>query len=279
MILDRVTHAGWLSNTWLLADDRGGSAVLVDAGGPADEVLALVRAHDVRVTHVLLTHHHGDHAGEAAFLARETGALIGAHRLEVPLLRGRVDVALEDGETIRSGALEVRVLHIPGHTAGQAAYLARAGSPGPAGDSGRAGGSGRAGDLARAGSRASGEPAICFTGDTLFRGSVGSTTAPGHTTFADLRRSIVERLMALPDEVRVAPGHADPTTIGDERAGNPFVRVMLGLEAGGSAEAMYDGRAVRLVVMAGDYDGGTKAWVRYEDGTEATVPGSRIRTK
>jgi hydroxyacylglutathione hydrolase len=257
MILDRVTHSGWLSNTWLLADARGGSAVLIDAGGPADEVLALVRAHDVRVTHVLLTHHHGDHAGEAAFLARETGALIGAHRLEVPLLRGRVDVALEDGETIRSGALEVRVLHIPGHTAGQAAYLARAGSPG----------------------RAGGEPAICFTGDTLFRGSVGSTAAPGHTTFADLRRSIVERLMALPDEVRVAPGHADPTTIGDERAGNPFVRVMLGLDADGSAEAMYDGRAVRLVVMAGDYDGGTKAWVRYEDGTEATVPGSRIRTK
>jgi len=258
MILERVEHPRWLSNTWLLADGEGGAAVLVDAGGPAAAVRDLVARVRARVSHILLTHHHVDHAGEAADLARATGAVVCAHRLEMPLLGGGVARPLDDGEVLRSGGLEVRVLHIPGHTAGQAAFLAApAGGPVGPGD-------------ARG-------PAVVFTGDTLFRGSVGSTTAPGHTTFADLRRSIAGRLMTLPDAVTVAPGHAAPTTIGAERAGNPFVRVMLGLEAEGTGTAEYSGRAARLVVWGRDYDGGHKAWVRFADGDEATVPGSRVR--
>jgi len=252
MILERVEHPGWLSNTWLLAEGEGGAAILVDAGGPAAAVLELIARVRARVGQILLTHHHVDHAGEAAFLARATGAVVCAHRLEMPLLGGGVVRPLDDGEVLRSGDLEVRVLHIPGHTAGQAAFAA---GPEP-----RAGG-----------------PEVVFTGDTLFRGSVGSTTAPGHTTFADLRRSIATRLMTLPDDVRVAPGHAAPTTIGAERAGNPFVRVMLGLDPEGMESATYAGREVRLVVWGRDYDGGHKAWVRFDDGQEATVPGSRVR--
>jgi len=252
MILERVEHPRWLSNTWLVADREGGEGFLVDAGGPREEVLALVQRHAVRVRRILLTHHHHDHSGEAAALARETGAAVAAHRLEIPLLGGDVGIeALDDGAVLRCGAgLEARLLHIPGHTAGQAAFLA--------GVEGRA---------------------VVFTGDTLFRGSVGSTTAPGHTTFADLRRSIAGRLMALGDDVRVAPGHAAPTTIGAERAGNQFVRVMLGLDPEGGERAEYDGRAVRLVVWESDYDGGHKAWVRFDDGGEATVPGSRVRRR
>lgn len=252
MILERFEHPRWLSNTWLLAGGDGGAALLVDAGGPAAAVLELVARVGARVGHILLTHHHVDHAGEAAFLARETGAVVHAHRLEVPLLGGAAVRPLDDDEVLRVGGLEVRVLHIPGHTAGQAAFLAR--SDGDAADTG-----------------------VVFTGDTLFRGSVGSTTAPGHTTFADLRRSIVSRLMTLPDGVRVAPGHAAPTTIGAERRDNPFVRVMLGLEPEGTGTATYSGRAVRLVVWGSDYDGGHKAWVRFDDGREATVPGSQVR--
>ena len=250
MILERVEHPRWLSNTWLVADREGGEGFVVDAGGPREEVLEMVRRHAVRVRRILLTHHHHDHSGEAAALARATGASVAAHRLEIPLLGGDgAFEALEDGEVLRCGSgLEARLLHIPGHTAGQAAFLA---GPAPG--------------------------AVVFTGDTLFRGSVGSTTAPGHTTFADLRRSIAGRLLALGDEVRVAPGHAAPTTIGAERAGNPFVRVMLGLEPEGQERAEYDGRAVRLVVWGSDYDGGHKAWVRFDDGAEATVPGSRVR--
>jgi glyoxylase-like metal-dependent hydrolase (beta-lactamase superfamily II) len=259
VILERVEHPRWLSNTWLLADREGGEGFLIDAGGPREEALAIVRRHGIRVRRILLTHHHFDHAGEAAALARATGAEVAAHRLEIPLLGGTAARPLEDGDVLRCGDdLEVRVLHIPGHTAGQAAFLV-----------GTAGGAGDPGDRAAR--------TVVFTGDTLFRGSVGSTTAPGHTTFADLRRSIAGRLMALADDVDVAPGHAAPTTIGAERAGNPFVRTMLGLEPEGAETAEYDGRPVRLVVWGGDYDGGHKAWVRFADGAEATVPGSRVR--
>lgn len=243
MRLERITHPAWLSNSWLVADREGGTAAIVDAGGPAEPLLAMAGAWRVRVTHLLLTHHHVDHTACAVAIARATGAAVCAHRLEAPLIEG-VDRVLEDGEAIDAGGLEIRVLHIPGHTAGQAAYVV--------------------------------DGAVCFTGDTLFRGSVGSTTAPGHTTFADLRRSLLERLLALPDATRIAPGHADPTTVGEERAGNPFLRVMLGQEPEGEAKARCGGQEVRLVVWARDYDGGHKAWVRFPGGEEATVPGSRV---
>ena len=108
------------------------------------------------------------------------------------------------------------------------------------------------------------------------RFSVGSTTAPGHTTFADLRSSLIDRLLALPDATRVAPGHSDPSTIGEERAHNPFLRVLLGLAPEGDATARYAGEEVRLVVWARDYDGGYKAWIRLPNGEEATVPGSLV---
>jgi hydroxyacylglutathione hydrolase len=256
MILERVSHPRWLSNTWLVARREGGEGILVDAGGPAEPVLDLVRRHGVRVTHLLNTHHHHDHTCENGVLRRSTGARLLAHRLEAPLIVG-LDATLEDDARIETGGLSVRVLHIPGHTAGQAAFLVS--------DIDRADGHGHAR-----------EPAVCFTGDTLFRGSVGSTTAPGHTTFADLRRSLVDRLLSLPDATLVAPGHAEPSTIGDERARNPFLRVMLGLDPEGGETARYAGRDVRLVVWARDYDGGHKAWVRDRERGDDTVPGSLV---
>jgi len=256
MILDRVSHPQWLSNTWLAAGREGGEGILVDAGGPAEPVLDLVRRHRVRVTHLLNTHHHHDHTCENGALRRATGARLLAHRLEAPLIDG-LDATLEDDERFETGGLSVRVLHIPGHTAGQAAYVVS-----------------RVDDADKRGHAS--EPAVCFTGDTLFRASVGSTTAPGHTTFADLRRSLVDRLLALPDATIVAPGHAEPTTIGDERARNPFLRVMLGADKEGSETARHAGREVRLIVWARDYDGGHKAWVRDQDRGDDTVPGSRV---
>jgi glyoxylase-like metal-dependent hydrolase (beta-lactamase superfamily II) len=243
MLLDRVSHPAWLSNSWLVADREGGSAIVVDCGGPVEPILAKLDAWRVRTTHLLLTHHHHDHTAVSAALVRATGARILTHRLEARFV-GRVDQTLEDGDVITAGALNVRVLHIPGHTAGQAAFLV--------------------------------DDMLCFTGDTLFRGSVGSTTAPGHTTFADLRHSLVQRLLALPDSTRIAPGHAEPTTVGEERRSNPFLRVMLGLAARGDMPGRRQGLEVRIVVWARDYDGGYKAWVRFPDGEEATVPGSSV---
>lgn len=243
LILERVEHPEWLSNTYLVAEGEGGAAILIDSGGPVEPLMAAIRTRRLRVTHLLNTHHHGDHIAENARLKRETGARLCAHRLDAPEIKG-IDETLEDGQVIGSGGLEVRVLHIPGHTAGQAAFVVN--------------------------------DQICFTADTLFRGSVGSTTAAGHTTFEDLRRSLVDRLLALPDSMQVAPGHAGPTTIGEERERNPFLRVMRGVDTEGTERARFAGKEVRLIVWARDYDNGFKAWVRFPDGRDEIVPGSRV---
>jgi len=253
MILERVEHPRWLSNTWIAAAAEGGAGVLVDAGGPAAPVLDLVRQKRLRITHILLTHHHGDHVAERASLAAATGAEVVAHPLEAARLGG-VDREVGDRDVVAAGPLRVEAMHIPGHTDGQTAWLLT-------------------------GENRAGAPAVCFTGDTLFRGAIGSTTAPGHTDFQDLKRSLVERLLALPDEVRVAPGHSEPTSIGEERAANPFLRVLLGADAEGEGRGRFDGVDVRVIVEARDYDGGTKAWIRFRDGRDATVPGSRLSAR
>lgn len=244
MILERIEHPGWLSNTWVAAPREGEDAVIVDAGGPAGPVLDLVHRHRLAVVHILLTHHHGDHVAERDALRRATGARVVAHPLEARRLGG-ADLEVGDGAVIEAGSMRVRALHIPGHTDGQTAWLL--------------------------------DDAVCFTGDTLFRGSIGSTTAPGHTDFADLKRSLLDRLMTLRDEVIVAPGHSEPTTIGAERRGNPFLRVLLGSDPEGDRRGRFDGDPVRVIVEARDYDGGTKAWVRLPGGADATIPGSRLR--
>ena len=244
MNIFRVEDPGWLSNAYLVTDEPGGHGVVIDTGAPVERLIAEAERLKVRVPWILGTHFHHDHVAGNEALARRFGAGIGVHRLDAARVPG-VTRALEDGDVIRAGKLEVRVLHIPGHTAGQAAFLVGEGD--------------------------------VFTGDTLFRRSVGGTVASGASGFADLWRSLMERLLALPDDVRVHPGHTLPTTIGEERRENPFLRVMLGVDPPGLGRCVAMGRPATLIVHARDYDGGTKAWVRFDDdGTEATVPGSRV---
>jgi hydroxyacylglutathione hydrolase len=110
-----------------------------------------------------------------------------------------------------------------------------------------------------------------FTGDTLFKDSVGGGD------FEQIRRSVMDVLMKLPREARVLPGHTDETTIGREWEENPFVRVWRGEEAEGSELCRVNGEDATLVVWSPDYDGGGKAWVRFDDGRDAIVGGSRIQ--
>jgi len=109
-----------------------------------------------------------------------------------------------------------------------------------------------------------------FTGDTLFKDAVGG----GDPTL--VRSSVMDVLMALPDHVRVLPGHTDQTTIGRERESNPFVRVWRGAEQEGTERVHVGGREATLVVWSPDYDGKGKAWVRFDDGSDAIVGGSRV---
>jgi len=111
---------------------------------------------------------------------------------------------------------------------------------------------------------------VVFTGDTLFKDAVGGGD------LAQVRASVMDVFMALPDETRVLPGHTDETTIGRERAANPFVQVWSGAAPEGGERVRVDGRDATLVVWSPDYDGKGKAWVRFDDGDDAIVGGSRV---
>jgi hydroxyacylglutathione hydrolase len=151
---------------------------------------------------------------------------------------------LSDGAVLTAGELEIRALQTPGHAQEHLAFLV--------------GGT------------------DCFTGDVLFRRTVGGTVGGGETGFHDLKRSIMDRLLALPPDTRVHPGHREPTTIGEEWEENPFVRVWRGLDPEGSETCRAGDRDATLVLWAPDYDGGHKAWVRFGEGEDAIVGGSRV---
>jgi glyoxylase-like metal-dependent hydrolase (beta-lactamase superfamily II) len=109
-----------------------------------------------------------------------------------------------------------------------------------------------------------------FTGDTLFKDAVGGGK------LEQVRSSVMDVFMALPDSTRVLPGHTDETTIGRERAENPFVRVWTGAAPEGTERVRVGGRDATLVVWSPDYDGKGQAWVRFDDGEDAIVGGSRV---
>jgi hydroxyacylglutathione hydrolase len=244
MIVERSMHPDWLSNTYLVAAGAGGEGFLVDAGGPVRPLLEQADANDIAVTHVLLTHHHHDHVAELGAVKRrfpEAQVLI--HPDERELVDG-VTGDLNPGDELTIAGLTVRALHTPGHTRGMISLLVD-------------------GDV--------------FTGDTLFKGSVGGVRAPGHTTYADLKRSIMDVLLELPPETTIRPGHTDPTTVADERENNAFVRVWRGLDPEGSEQCTAMGEPATLVLLGDDYDGGHKAWVRWPDGADDIVPGSQVQ--
>jgi glyoxylase-like metal-dependent hydrolase (beta-lactamase superfamily II) len=244
VIVERSMHPEWLSNAYLVGDEPGGHAVVIDAGGPSAPLVEAAERHELTVTHLLLTHHHADHVAENHVYQERFRVEIRAHPLEAERLLD-VDRAIEPGELLEVGGLRIDGLHTPGHTAGMLAF--------------------RVND------------AELFTGDTLFKGSVGGVRAPGSTSFEDLRASVMEVLMALPPETSVRPGHTDPTTIGEEWERNAFVRVWRGLDPEGDEDCRVGEEEATLVLWAPDYDGGHKAWVRWrESGRDDIVPGSLV---
>ncbi|MCL2430684.1 MAG: MBL fold metallo-hydrolase [Alphaproteobacteria bacterium] len=272
MIVERSLHPQFVSNTYLVADGEGGPGFLVDAGGPVAPLIEAAERLGVQPTHLLLTHHHYDHVCETAELLERWPALtVMIHPLEfAALLSGgampeRLEVRpLEAGETLELGELEVRPLRTPGHTAGMLSLLVS-----PRGQRARPGAGAGPGGF-------EGGEAVVFTGDTLFKGSVGGVRAPGHTTYADLRDSIMGTLMELPPETIVYPGHTDATTVAREWELNAFIRIWRGLDAEGDEPCAALGEPARLILLGDDYDGGKKAWVRWPDGKDDIVPGSRV---
>ena len=141
-------------------------------------------------------------------------------------------------EALRVGGLDVEAIPTPGHSDDMVAFVVN------------------------------GE--AVFTGDTLFKDSVGGGD------FEAVRRAVMEVFMALPHELRVLPGHTDETTIGREWEQNPFVRVWRGAQPEGTERCRVSGQDATLIVWSPDYDGKGKAWVRFDDGRDAIVGGSRV---
>jgi hydroxyacylglutathione hydrolase len=284
MIVECATHPRFLSNTYLVADGAGGPAFFVDAGGPVEGLIATAERLGLEPTHVLLTHHHFDHVSEVGTLReRWPGLEVLIHPLERELLDGIAADTVEAGEMLDFGALEVRPLHTPGHTAGMLSFLvgARSQAPGVAVGAGTASagagrGHGRVASSIAPGGFTGGE-AVVFTGDTLFKDSIGGLRASGHTTYTDLRDSIMGTLMELPSGTIIHPGHADPTTVAREWEQNGFIRVWRGLDPEGADRCVALEKPATLILLGEDYDGGKKAWVRWADGSDDIVPGSKVQ--
>jgi glyoxylase-like metal-dependent hydrolase (beta-lactamase superfamily II) len=273
MVVERALHEQFLSNTYLVADGEGGAGFFVDAGGPVAPLIGAAERAGVEPTHVLLTHHHFDHVSEVGrLLERWPGMEVMIHPLEFAALLAsgampeKLEVQpLEAGQTLAFGELEVRPLRTPGHTAGMLSLLVSPPNP-----------SARQGAGAGPGGFDGAQEAAVFTGDTLFKDSVGGVRAPGHTTYTDLRDSIMGTLMELPPETIVYPGHTGATTVAREWQHNPFIRIWRGLDEEGEALCTAFGEPAKLILLGEDYDGGKKAWVRWPDGKDDIVPGSRV---
>jgi hydroxyacylglutathione hydrolase len=277
MIVEHATHPQFLSNTYLVADGEGGPAFFIDAGGPVEPLIETAGRLGLEPSHVLLTHHHFDHVSEVGTLRKRWPKLeVLIHPLELELLDGIAAETVEAGKTLSFGALEVRPLHTPGHTAGMLSFLV--------GGRSEVGGA-AAGESARpvrsptstAPGGFTGDGAAVFTGDTLFKGSVGGVRAPGHTSYTDLRDSIMGTLMELPKSTVIHPGHADPTTVAREWEENRFIRIWRGVDQRGADACLALGEPATLILLGDDYDGGKKAWVRWADGSDDIVPGSRVQ--
>jgi len=243
VILERAEHSTWTSNAYLLADGEGGHAVLVDSHGEEEALLEQIGSRGLTITHVLVTHHHADHVVRVQELAERYGVPLVGHPLTraagVPLTE-----TIEDGDTVRSGSLEVRAIATPGHCRDHLALLV--------------------------------DGTDCLTADCLFKGTVGGTGGGGPTGYADQVHSIMERLMSLPPETRIHPGHTLPSTIGEERELNPFVRIWRGVDPEGAEPCRVRGETATLILFGPDYDGTHKAWVRYPGGRDAIVGGSQV---
>lgn len=243
MIVVHSTHPGWLSNAYLIAPRDGGDAVVVDSGAPLGPIFETIVARGLRLRAVLTTHRHPDHVAGHPEIRRRTGAAILAIEGESEFVEGADPV--RDGQELVWDGLAARALLLPGHTRFHAGFL-----------------------VAGVG---------LFTGDFLFAGSFGSTFRAGPNGFEAARRALFDRVLGLPDETALYPGHGAATTVGRERTSNPFLRVLTGLDPEGTGPCRVRERNARLIVLARQFDGRTKAWVRFDDdGTDVVLPGREI---
>jgi len=195
-------------NCSIVGDETTREAIVIDPGDQIDDILALIKKHNLQVKQIVITHAHIDHVGGAMKLRAATGAPILLNQNDYALLKmldvqaawlgmkapGRVEIdqSLGQADLVKAGSLEGQVIHTPGHTEGSICIYF---------------------PLERE----------LIAGDTLFAGSIGRTDLPGGS-FEKIMGSLHNQVLALPDETVVVPGHGPNTTIGEERETNPFLQ-------------------------------------------------------
>jgi glyoxylase-like metal-dependent hydrolase (beta-lactamase superfamily II) len=195
-------------NCSIIGDEASREAMVIDPGDDIADILAVIQKHNLNVKQIVITHAHIDHVGGAMKLRAATGAPILLNQNDATLLKmldmqaawigmtspGKVDIDHSIGELdkVQAGPLVAQVMHTPGHTEGSVCLYFPAQQK-------------------------------LIAGDTLFAGSIGRTDLPGGS-FEKIISSLHEKVLALPDETVVVPGHGPLTTIGEERESNPFLQ-------------------------------------------------------
>jgi glyoxylase-like metal-dependent hydrolase (beta-lactamase superfamily II) len=209
MILETLTVGPLGVNCYLVGDDKTRQVVIIDPGGNARDILDTLRRGRLEPTAIVNTHAHFDHIIALTEIRAETGAPFYLHADEVEMLANAqlgasmfgfpmpqpapAEKLLRDGDQVRVGAIALKILHTPGHTPGGICLWSNG---------------------------------HVFVGDTLFQGSIGRTDLPGGD-YAVLMASIRDKLLTLPNETVVHPGHGGATTIGEEWQFNPFLRPLI----------------------------------------------------
>ena len=207
MILEKLTVGPFQENCYIVGDEATGAGALFDPGDEAARIALAVEQTNLEIAQIIITHAHIDHVGAVASLVDEYACPVLMHAEAEPMLRqlpnqalmmglrfGKVpavDGYIEDEEVVHVGDLVFQALYTPGHAPGHLAFYSQ-------------------------------QEGVVLSGDALFAGSVGRVDLPGGSMEV-LMRSINERLLTLPDETRVLSGHGPETTIGEERASNPFL--------------------------------------------------------
>jgi hydroxyacylglutathione hydrolase len=242
-LIHEIIAVGMLQcNCSILGDPATREAIVVDPGDEVERVLEILRRHDLKVRAIVSTHTHIDHVGGLAQLHAATKAPVLIHEGDLELYTHldmqaqwlgvatpammRIQDFVKEGDAVRWGGFAARVLHTPGHTPGSISLVVERGGDGDAEPSGHPHTHHAHKRVQAPGKKpggTSGESRRLIAGDTLFQGSIGRTDLWGGST-KDILKSIHEKLLTLPDETLVTPGHGANTTIGAERASNPYLR-------------------------------------------------------
>ncbi|MBC2581140.1 MBL fold metallo-hydrolase [Clostridium sp. DJ247] len=199
MKLKTIPAGIYSANCYIIMDDETKDTAVIDPGGDAEDLIRAIKDTGAQVKFILLTHGHIDHTDAAVQIKEEFNVPIYISQEDYNIcekgeyifgnISGNIDKYIKEHDTFRLGHKEIKAIHTPGHTPGGMCFLVNE---------------------------------MIFTGDTLFAGSIGRTDFIGGD-FDTIIKSIKEKLMILPDNITVLPGHGPKSTIGEERTHNPFL--------------------------------------------------------